>query len=110
VALIPPSTVLGYAAPSVLMCLPSPAALSHETRQAAVAARQLFPLAIGLALAVAGASHLLVLGAVLLRSWLHALVPSAFDARDPLRVLVHVSSFSRVVGLLQCDAVFAGLI
>lgn len=127
------------------MCLPS---LSPSARRAAIAAWQLFPLWTGLAqrllaallsrratpppaatlaalrrtygfaLIVAGASHLLVVGTVLLHGRLGPLIPSAFDAREPLDVLVPVSPFSRarveglpegVLGLLQYDTIFAGL-
>ncbi|KAH9477175.1 Epoxide hydrolase ascI [Psilocybe cubensis] len=41
---IPGAVVVGYILPSVIMCIPSPQYLSHDTHQALVFAWQLFPL------------------------------------------------------------------
>ncbi|PPQ94304.1 hypothetical protein CVT25_004961 [Psilocybe cyanescens] len=46
---IPLAITTGYILPSVLMCIPSPQYISHQTHQALVFTWQLFPLWIGLA-------------------------------------------------------------
>lgn len=46
---IPVAIAIGYMLPSVMMCVPSPQYITHDTHQAFVFAWQLFPLWIGLA-------------------------------------------------------------
>jgi len=44
IAAIPVSMALGYALPTVLMCLPAPSVINHEQKQTFIAIWQMFPL------------------------------------------------------------------